>query len=366
MKCRICDSSKLNIIFESSDCPVASHKFPREPLKNSKTDIQVYKCEVCDTVQLDKEYTENYADDYQRNTSFSSSANEFMKENINLIKKYVPKNNQLLEVGCGDGFFLSLLKDDFKVLGVEPSKAAYNLAKQRGIEVINDYFGEKTLSKKADAIIMRFVLEHIFDLKNLFNNIKKVLNKKGKFILELPNYDKMLMDGRYFEFFREHVFYFNPTSISFFLEKQGFRLLHSHTFMNDEYFMGVYELRDEIPFSKSFLEIKEHLQAMLSDASVQSVCFWGASGGGVSLISYADLPIETMKYIIDSDNNKHGLYTFGSGLQIVSPEILKTEKIDGIIIMSTTYEDEIKKKLLEQYHFKGKIGSIRGIPKWLN
>ena len=53
---------------------------------------------------------------------------------IDIVLKYV-KKGPVLDVGCGNGNLLTLLKDKFDVEGFDSSKIAINLAKSRDLKV---------------------------------------------------------------------------------------------------------------------------------------------------------------------------------------------------------------------------------------
>ena len=84
------------------------------------------------------------------------------------------KDNQMLEIGSNDGFFI----DEFKkknfnnIYGVEPSRDVFLQSKKKGHKVINKFFSNKIidkefkLKKKFDLIYSRQVLEHITNLNN--------------------------------------------------------------------------------------------------------------------------------------------------------------------------------------------------------
>ena len=186
-------------------------------------------------------------------------------------------------------------------------------------------------------------------------------------MIELPNYNKMLEENRYYEFFREHVFYFDPETIIKLMKTHNFHLLKFDTRMNKEYMIAVFEYKQysEKRFKSKQKTINDKLKKMIKNQHLKNIAFWGASGGGISLISYADIKERKVKYIIDSDPNKKGFYAFGSGLRIVGPDVLLKDKLDAIVILSQTYENEIRDTLVNKYSFKGKIGSIKGIPHWV-
>lgn len=374
MNCRICGSGNVKLIFSSHACPRSSHTFLEKEQNSMLTNIQVFTCEDCLITQLKDKFTEDYSDDYQRNTSFSESALAFMKKNIKFFEEALGSlgKKRLLEIGCGNGLFSKMLSEKgATMIAFEPSKAAATLARNNNIEVINDYFSPSKINQKFDGFVLRYVLEHIPEPLKFLREINSSLEEGALGLIELPNFQKMLDTSRYYEFFPEHQFYFTGTSLAYVLSKTGFELVKYYTVMNDEYLVAIVKktsFDEKIDLlNRSVGRINQSLKKMVSEISSQGgkVAFWGASGAGVGIINYAGIKGEEIAYLFDSDENKQGLYTFGVPIKIVSPTILREEKHpDAIIIMSTTYEDEIKNDLLKKYNFQGKIGSIKGIPHW--
>jgi len=103
--------------------------------------------------------------------------------------KYKPSS--VLDIGCDRGYFLFFLRKYFKindVMGTQYSENAINFAitklhldvRKGDIENIN--FG-----RKFDFICLWHVLEHIDKYENYLKEINKILEKKGKLLIEVPN-----------------------------------------------------------------------------------------------------------------------------------------------------------------------------------
>jgi len=379
MNCRICNSTNLTTIFESETCPKSSHKYAKDKqeAENSLTNIKVLRCTNCNTVQLDTDFTEEYSEDYQRNTAFSKSALEFINRNINEYSDSLTnlKDKKIVEIGCGDGSFLKFLQDKgAKVTGFEPSGIAAGLAREKGLNILNTYFNKETIKDMDlfDGFVIRYVLEHIPNPNEFLKTIHSVCEDGAIGLIELPNYEKMNSEKRYFEFFREHVVYYSGDTLAQVLNNNGFELLKYYTVLNDEYLVAIVKRIDTAKrskyFTNAFNTINKYLKKMIDDVTKndEKVAFWGASGGGVSLINYANISPVKVDCIFDSDPNKWNRYTFGTAMKICEPTKEAISKINSIIILSPTYEKEISSALRDKFNFDGRIGSISGVPHWMD
>lgn len=142
--------------------------------------------------------------------------NEYYNGIGDRIEKVVGFFNQhnggkILDVGCGDGLISELIgkKTGAKMYGVDVADAAVRLSKKRGIGAKIFDINKKIPFKNAyfDAVYCGEVLEHVFDVDNLIDEIKRVLKPKGYAIITVPNiaawYNRGLMVLGYLPFWVE-------------------------------------------------------------------------------------------------------------------------------------------------------------------
>ena len=92
-----------------------------------------------------------------------------------LVEKCQGSFNSVLDVGCGDGTFLSLFEDK-RIAGVEPSNRARELCVKKGLEVA-PYISD--INETFDIITLWHVLEHLPNLKGDLKTINNLLSDKG-------------------------------------------------------------------------------------------------------------------------------------------------------------------------------------------
>lgn len=133
----------------------------------------------------------------------------------------------ILEVGSGMGGILAPFKEKGKkVLGVDYGSEYVNYGNGKGIN--STLGGIKNIKKtKFDLIIYCHVFEHILDLDNELNEIKKRLSKRGVLYIEVPgikalgeNYRNDL--NRYLQ--NAHTYNFSLITLCNVLNKNGFKL----------------------------------------------------------------------------------------------------------------------------------------------
>ncbi len=157
----------------------------------------------------------------------------------------IPKNAQILELGCGKGSLLRSFKTEFgftNITGLEISPTYAKLAEKTGAKIYNEDILENTLPKNNyDVIFALALLEHMNDPKVLLNEVNRLLRPNGYAYFMTPDLYGMTFRNKFFKFV--HPYYFSESAIRSLLEQCGFEIVaiqstpvfDGHTsFMNPE------------------------------------------------------------------------------------------------------------------------------------
>ncbi len=126
-------------------------------------------------------------------SSLGDIRRDFRNYNLmRLVASYVG-GQSVLDIGCGNGFMLDLLRKQGKsVLGIEPLSEMIALADQHfpGLTIYKGTAEEvnNLVPHKVDTVIMTDVLEHIEDDQAQLGKIREILDNEGKIILVVPAY----------------------------------------------------------------------------------------------------------------------------------------------------------------------------------
>ncbi len=132
---------------------------------------------------------DNYQPHQLADESFFDKIYKFLRNwNIRykryLIERYF-RNVSLLDFGCGSGEFLLAMKNSgWQVSGVESAPKARTITKNLMLNVKDNIEG---FDNKFDVITLWHVLEHIYDLHNLIENLKARLKNDGIIVVAAPN-----------------------------------------------------------------------------------------------------------------------------------------------------------------------------------
>ncbi len=203
------------------------------------------KCQGCGLLQLSpipsiKEDKEFYDENRQsknigepRNlTTIKQNSLADSKRRMEMVRLYLKKNDTILDIGSGYGFFLEEMRNcGYNVTGIEISKERRQISSRiTSAKVLNVDLNEKEISlPKFDCITLFHVLEHIREPILFLKIIKKYLAKNGKLIIEVPNADDILLDAskKYKDFYwqRAHLAYFATGTLKQVVRKAGFSVI---------------------------------------------------------------------------------------------------------------------------------------------
>ena len=150
------------------------------------------------------------------------------KTELAYIKSLKP--GKFLDVGCGLGWFLSGISDEWERHGIELSAFAAEKAREYGKIFTGELAKAKYPDAYFDAVICYHVIEHADDPVSLIAEIRRVIKPGGKFILGTPDFDSGC--ARHFgEKFRllndhTHISLFGEQGLRNILEDHGFAVEH--------------------------------------------------------------------------------------------------------------------------------------------
>lgn len=362
--CRLCGFNDLELSFELKRMPRFNHRLlkPHELKSDVAIDLKISRCLSCGFISLPVNLTSDYYDDYINIPSQSMQARQFqMMSASEFVRKFDLSDRKVLEVGCGDGFFLHALTQASAIpFGIEPSSAQRDQALKYGVQVESGILagGRVLAAAPFDAFVSRQVFEHVDDMRDFLLTIRGNLAPGAVGMLEVPNLDVLVEGSRFFDFIPEHINYFNPQTLTLAMQLAGFEVLDVLPVDNGESLRVLVKNPKETNFhrlTERVGSLRDDMKTFLIDCKERGkkVAVWGAGGKGVSMMAVVDL--EDVAILVDASPEKLGLLTPVSHLTVTSPSEIEANGIDAIVIMAPAYEREIASKLRNELRFKGDI-----------
>lgn len=367
-RCKVCMRKGMQPFLEFPRYPGSISQL-YEDADNARKDVKVVsfiQCTFCNHVQLSNDTPQSFYEEYIMTVSHSPKMVEFQKAQCKqFVTDFSLKGKKVLEVGCGDGHFLSLLvAAGVEAYGNEPSNPFRELALKKNLNVSSGFVDENFIHPQGpfDAVITREVMEHVPQPVEFLKNIRNQLKPGGVLLVEIPNFEKALQEARFYDMFPDHISYFTKSTLTATVLNAGYHQPLIHYGMDDEF---IFATAIALPFQSDHL--KGAVPAIHNDLKTlgenyKSIVVWGAGGKGIAALASAPT-LHGIKYVVDSDPFKQGKFLPGSGLLVNSPDVLfKDQTVDLLLITNLAYTDEILAILKEKgFSKKAMVLSKNGI-----
>ncbi len=368
--CRLCRRAELTLVMALERAPhdVSYLLTPEQAADDGPVRLEVFRCEHCGHVQLAQDPQAAYYEDYLMTVSHSAQMRAFQEEQAEgLVSRFDLRGRRVIEVGCGDGNYLSILRGlGVDAVGIEPSARFREVALEAGHVVLAGYVGADNPAPGGpyDGFVTREVFEHVPDPNDFLQGIRRSLTSDAVGLVEVPSLEQALEHGRFFDFFPDHVNYWSVSTLARALERNGFLVLDITRGMNGEYLQAVVRVdsgRDLAALADSVAEVSGAVRKLLAScaANGRRVAAWGSGAKG--LTSLAEAGAEGIRYVVDSDPYKQGRLTPVTHLPVVAPERLTEEPVDVVLLTALAYRDEVIAELRGPLGFEGTI-AVLGSP----
>lgn len=154
----------------------------------------------------------------------------------------LPDDAKILDVGCGDGFHLSLLqkfgKKSWTLEGIDVDKRAIEAAARKGLKVHSGNIEEIDLPAESyDLAFTIQTIEHVENPDSFLRGVHRLLRKGGKLVIVTDNTDSIdskIFEGSYWGgyHFPRHWNLFNRNSLSKLAGKTNFEIENLSTIVS--------------------------------------------------------------------------------------------------------------------------------------
>ena len=379
--CANCKSMGMSVFYNLNTVPVHSvllHASREEAVEFPKGDISLAFCKSCgfiSNISFEPGLQNYFTHNYDATQAFSGTFNSFHRNlALRLIDQYDLRGKKIVEIGCGQGEFLDLLcaLGGCTGIGFDPAyvEGMYVATAGDRIKIIKDYYTkENSQQYKADFVCCKMTLEHIHQPFDFVSMVAYSVRDQPDTIVffQIPNAQYVLQEIAFWDIYYEHCSYFSRVSLSTLFQLCGLQVLHLSFDYDDQYLMIEAKLaksndqldetrsnelvkfqKDVITFQSKALDVvhgwRDRIRKLF--LSGKKVVVWGGGSKAVAFLTTLKIQDE-IKYVIDINPNKHGMYLAGTGQQIMSPKFLKEYNPNVIIVMNPIYLDEIENMLNE-------------------
>ncbi len=219
--CPICNSSQTKLFLVCKDNTVSRETF------------NIVECISCgfkftnprpEAEKLGAYYkSEEYVAHSNTNKGFINSVYQLVRKytllkKLKLISEFY-KTGKILDIGCGTGEFLKTFNDaKWDTLGIEPSADVRKIViENNGLDVRDEEEIKNLETESFDVITMWHVLEHVPQLNDRIEDLKRLLKPKGILVIAVPNcnsLDAKIYAENWAAFdVPRHLYHFNPNDV---------------------------------------------------------------------------------------------------------------------------------------------------------
>lgn len=392
--CHSCGNARLELILSLGVMPLANALVSPEDLGRPEAEypLDLAFCPDCTLLQITETIRpEELFREYLYFSSYSDSLLEHAQRlACRLIElRQLNSDSLVVELASNDGYQLQyFVGEGIPVLGVEPAVNIAQVARERGIPTMNEFFNATVArrlveeGRRADVIIANNVVAHVADLNGFVEGIALLLKDNGMAVMEM-SYVKNMVDSCAFDLiYHEHLYYYSLTAMVGLcrrhnlviqdveqLETQGGSLrvyvaparsgeIGSRVqAMLHEEAAWVRDLSFYRAFARRVENLKGNMRSLLQDLRRQGkrIVGYGAAAKTTVLLNYLGIGTEILDYVVDRSPHKQNRFVPGVHLPIRAPSQILQDMPDYVLIFVWNIVDEVLQHQAEYRRRGGKF-----------
>jgi len=403
MKCRHCGAELTLPFIDLGTAPPSNSYVTAKQLAGPEKwyPLRVLTCTNCWLAQTEDyaHFEELFSSDYAYFSSFSSSwlahAQRYVDDMVGRFN--LGRESHIVEVASNDGYMLQYVKNvGIPCLGIEPTHSTAQAARDRGIDVVEKFFGvslaEELVAqgKSADLTAANNVLAHVPDINDFVAGFARLLKPNGVSTFEFPHLMHMVSECQFDTIYHEHFSYLSLSAVKTIFEANGLLVFDVQEIPTHGGSLRVFAQRRDTGTRDVTLTVKEIL-AREAAAGVSTVSYYedfqcraevikddllsfliqakrdgkkvggyGAAAKGNTLMNYAGVRANLLPWVVDLNPAKQGKFLPGSRIPIVNEEHLRNSRPDYVVILPWNLKTEVMSQLAYVKEWGGRF--VTAIP----
>lgn len=388
MKCRHCGSELKLSLVDLGSAPPSNAYLTKQTLHAPEKwfPLRVLVCDRCwlvqteDFAQADELFDAEYAYFSGFSTSWLAHCHRYVAEMVDRFG--LTANSLAIEVAANDGYLLQYVRDlGIPCLGIEPTASTATAARERDIDIVEDFFGVKLATSlasrnlQADLMTAKNVLAHVPDINDFVAGFAVLLKPQGVATFEFPHLLRLIAENQFDTIYHEHFSYLSLTAMDRVFRANGLSIFDVEEHPTHGGSLRVFAQRSDLgnhavsPRVDALLEVereagmltveyytgfqsrtnrvKDNLVRFLLAAKLdgKTVAAYGAAAKGNTLMNYAGVRADLISFVVDRNPAKQGKFMPGSRIPIVDEGDLKRCKPDYVVILPWNLKAEVMQQL---------------------
>ena len=387
MNCRHCGTPLTHTFLDLGFAPPSNAYLTKEDLSKPEKyyPLNIKVCDQCwlvqteDYAQADELFSPDYAYFSSTSSGWLEHAKRYSQQMTEMLN--LDSDSHVVEIASNDGYLLkNFVEVGIPCLGIEPTDSTADAAEKLGIPVLREFFGEKLgeqlaqEGKQADLIAGNNVYAHVPDINDFTKGLKALLKPEGTITLEFPHLMQLIKQTQFDTVYHEHFSYLSLYTVSQIFQAAGLRVwnveeLPTHggslrvygchqedkrattnsieVTLKQEKEEGLQTLETYKTFQNRADQVKNGVLQFLIEQkhAGKKVVAYGAAAKGNTLFNYAGIKPDLLPFVCDAAEAKQGKYMPGSHIPILTPNALRSDRPDVVLILPWNIAEEIKKQL---------------------
>ena len=342
--------------------------------------LHVFVCESCLLVQLEQFRTpEELFADYPYFSSYSDSwlahAQHYAETMIHRFG--LGDDGLVIEVASNDGYLLQFFdRHGVRVLGIEPAANVAEVAVEKGVPTLVQFFGTETARRlagegtTADLLIANNVLAHVPNVNDFVNGLRLLLEPDGVITVEFPHLLQLMRGNQFDTIYHEHFSYFSLLTVEQIFAAHGLKLFDVDELATHGGSLRIYACHQALNrrisetiervraaerqagldqpetydgFARQVNRTKRNLLSFLirAKADGKTIVGYGAPAKGNTLLNFCGIGTDFLDYTVDRSPHKQGMFLPGTRIPIRKPAAIAETRPDYVLILPWNLKDEI-------------------------
>lgn len=385
--CRLCGNSNLISVLDLGASPPCESFLSEEQLDlpEATYPLHLRLCPDCLLLQIPALITpeDTFGGDYAYYSSYSTSwvehARRFVDQAVDALG--LDPDGFVVEVAANDGYLLQhVVNRGIRCLGIEPSVNCSEAARAKGIPMLRAFLDETLAARvrdehgPADLVVANNVFAHIPDITGFVAGLRGLVADTGRVSIEVHHALSLITSAQFDTIYHEHFQYWTVLAARHGLAAGGLRLVDVELLPTHGGSIRLWAVPEEadvaehprvaeveavertagldspdgyLGLAERVAGIRDDLVSFLIEArrTGRRVVAYGAPGKGNTLLNYCGIRPDLLAYAADRNTFKHGRYTPGTRIPVVSPEHLIEDCPDDVLVLPWNLRNEITAQL---------------------
>lgn len=313
-------------------------------------------------------------------TSWLAHAGDYTRHMIGELG--LGEGDLVMEVASNDGYLLTQMQDaGMRVLGIEPAGQVAEIARSRGVETLNEFFGLATAEQvvashgRPRLVAANNVMAHVPDLQDFLAGLSHLCDDDTVVTVENPSFVTQMLETQFDTIYHEHFSYLSAHAVAaatsgvgleltrvekltthggsnrYWLTRTGTREAHPSVaeVIEEELAAGLLTPQLWEDFAERSRAVIRGLRSWLDErhATGRTVAGYGAAAKGNTLMNAADVRADDLVLVVDGSEAKQGKYLPGSHVRVAAPSELAGADPDDVLVLPWNIAPEISRLVAE-------------------